>query len=184
MTESKSNKPGGADGSLRAALHRARSDQADHFDAVEEVRLAETARLQALADELYPVVQSLPDDNEQVQCVVVPGNPPRLWIDMLAYVAMGEDGRTYRLLQTTTAGRITLYETLDRNEMAGQVTDYIAHRLIDREREAEARLAQVFNRPEGGYSGIALLLAWICGFSVGVLTLFVIGAIIAGGAGV
>jgi len=174
-------KTAGDSGRLRAALHRARQDQADYFDAVEEVRLAETARLQVLADALQTVMAELPDGNDHIHCVVVPGNPPRLWIDILAYVAIADDGRTYRLMRTSEAGRRTLFESPDRDEMAARITDYIAHRIVDRDREAE-RAFVAAHSAGGSYTGTALLLAWICGFSVGILALFVIGVIVAGGA--
>jgi hypothetical protein len=168
---------------LGRALRKARTEQADYLDAIEDVRAAETVRLQVLADDLNPVLEDLPEGIDQIHCVVVPGDPPRLWIDMLAYVVIDEDGRSFRFLQNSGGRRTTLFETADRAEMCDAITGYIAHRVIDREREATLALARTLGRPEGGYTGAALLLAWICGFAVGVLALFIIGVIIAGAPG-
>jgi hypothetical protein len=180
--ETDTERPAGAEtGRLSTAIERARSDQAAYFDAVEEVRVAEAARLQVLADEVRPVLAEMPEKTDQHPLTVVPGNPSRLWIDMLAYVAMDEDRRTYRLLYNGSDGRVTLFETADRAEMAARIIDYVAHQVIERERRARDALIRAMDAPTGGYSGAALALGWICGFAVGVLCLFIVGVLVAGG---
>jgi len=89
---------------------------------------------------------------------------------------MAPDPRTYRLVQDGPAGRRTLFETADRVEMADRIKQEIAHRLITREREKTSVAA-----PKAalmGYSTGALILAWLSGFSIGVLALFVAGILI------
>jgi len=181
LSASQQEKPErGRDGRAAAALRKARTEQAAYLDAVDEVRAAAMLRLQLLADDLAPVVDELPGPKDNIYCVVVPGEPPRFWVDLLAYVVVGDDGRTYRLLQNASGGRATLFETADRGEMAEKITDYVAHRAIEREREAAGALARVLGQPQGGYSAAALILAWTCGFAVGALTLLVAGLAVLG----
>ncbi len=181
MSASESDKPeNGRDGRFAAALKRARTDQATYLDSVEDVRAAATVRLQLLADDLAPVIEELPDHVDSVYCTVVPGDPPRFWIDLLAYVCIDDDGRTFKLLQNSANGRALLFETVDRGEIVEKVTEYIAHRTIEREREAAGSLARILGQPQNIYSGTALMLAWICGFAVGALVLLISGLIFIG----
>ena len=66
------------------------------------------------------------------------GETPRLWIDVIAHVAMGRDKRQYRFLQDTRYGRKVLAETADADEMVEAITRYVATRLIERERALSA----------------------------------------------
>src|SRR6185312_7081662 len=68
---------------------------------------------------------------------VAPGTPPRLWIDMTAFVAMGTDRRTYRFLKDTRLGRTIILETANLGDMADTVTHYVAERIIERDRAIE-----------------------------------------------
>jgi membrane-bound lytic murein transglycosylase MltF len=62
------------------------------------------------------------------------GDVPRLWIDVIAHIAMGRDKRQYRFLQDTRYGRAILAESYDVAEMVQAVTRYVARRLVERER--------------------------------------------------
>ena len=100
------------------------------------------------------------------------GDPPKLWLDLTSYVMMAPDPRTFRLVQDTRDGHLTLLETKNRAEMLEKVTEFIANRTIIRQRELPAT---AWNPPvsPGQYSTAALLLAWLTGFSFGVLVLYV-----------
>ncbi len=124
--------------SLKMAISRARLVQAEHSDAIADMREADLARLGLLAEELEPVFADIPENADQFDCALVPGERPRLWIDMLAYVIMGRDRRNYRFVKSTMTGRTVLHETSDLQEMVDHVTDYIAHRLIEREKMLDA----------------------------------------------
>ena len=65
---------------------------------------------------------------------LVPGDKPRLFIDMLAFVEMARDRRTYRFLQDTRYGRITLIENDHLGPLVEAVTNYVARRLVEREK--------------------------------------------------
>ncbi len=119
---------------LATALRRARVENAEHSAALTDLRAAELARLEILADALAPVVAQVPQDCDSFDLAVVPGERPRLFIDQIGFVEMDRDRRTYRFLQDTRHGRITLRESADIEEIVDAVTNYIAHRLIEREK--------------------------------------------------
>jgi predicted nucleic acid-binding protein len=56
----------------------------------------------------------------------------RLWVDMVAHVAMGRDKRTYRFLQDTVHGRRVLAESTDVEPIVEAVTRYVARRIVAR----------------------------------------------------
>lgn len=136
MTDNTASTRPGA-GKLAAAIVRVRDEMADGEDNVVELRTAEAARLQLLADDLAPVFEAVDDGDERFELAMSNGERPRLWIDMTTFVAMGKDRRTYRLLKDTRMGRIVLQEDVEREPMAHAVTDYVARRVLERERAIE-----------------------------------------------
>jgi hypothetical protein len=164
------------DQGLNGALRQARLAEAAHFEAVLDIRDAQTLRLQVLKDELAPAILANSEAASFVDLALVPGDPPRLWIDLITSIVMAPDPRTYRLVQDGSGGRQTLLETADRAEMIERVKQHIAHRLIAREREKTGIAAA---RPKViGHSNAALILAWLLGFAVGVMALFIAGILI------
>lgn len=123
--------------SLTDALRRARIADAERTDVVVELREAERARLDMLADELRNVFAELPADDDQFLNSVVPGNPPRLWIDATSFVIIGRDRRLYRFLKDTRLGRTVIIESASIDDVADTITNYIAERVIERERAIE-----------------------------------------------
>ncbi len=123
--------------SLESAIRRVRTAEAERSDVVVELRDAERARLEMLADELKGVFAEVPEDNDTFVFSVAGGTPPRLWIDMTSFVALGRDRRTYRFLKDTRLGRTVIVESADIDEVADCITDYVAERIIERERAIE-----------------------------------------------
>jgi hypothetical protein len=148
---------------MDAALRSARLAEAAHFEAVMNIRDAATLRLQVLKDELEPIVSARREAQAFIDLALVPGTPPRLWIDMVSAVVMAPDPRTYRFCQDTAGGQRVLFETTDRAEMVDKITAYIAHRLIDRQRQMSNRSATLRRRAGLMALGRALL-AWLSGF--------------------
>ena len=138
MSELPDNGPARNVRKLTDALRRVRTAEAERSDIVVELRDAERARLELLADELKSVFAEVPADNETFLFTVAEGTPPRLWIDMTSFVTMGRDRRTYRFLKDTRIGRTVILETADVPGMADCVTNYIAERIIERDRAVEA----------------------------------------------
>jgi hypothetical protein len=123
--------------SLNDAIRKVRIAEADRSDGFVDLQEAERARLEMLADELRDVFAEVPAENEQFLFSMSSGSQPRLWIDMTAFVVVGRDRRTYRFLKDTRLGRTVLVETASIAEVADQVTNYIAERIIERERTIE-----------------------------------------------
>jgi hypothetical protein len=118
---------------LRDALRQARIEAADRTGVVVELRDAEVARLEILNEALDPLFAEIPVGIEMFDRGISQGDTPRLWIDMVAHVAMGRDKRMYRFVQDTRHGRVVLGEAHDVPTIVKAVTDYIARRMIERE---------------------------------------------------
>ena len=123
--------------SLRDAIRKVKFAEVERTDVVVELRESERARLELLAEELQDVFKEVPEDDDQFSFQIVPGNLPRLWIDITSHVAMGRDKRTYRFVKDTRLGRTVILETPELDDMADCITEYIAERVLERERAVE-----------------------------------------------
>ena len=123
---------------LRDALRRARIEAADRTGVVVDLRDAEVARLEILNEALDPVFVEVPEQIDLFDRGLSQGETPRLWIDSVAHVLMGRDKRIYRFVQDTRFGRIVLAESHDVAVIVEAVTNYIARRMIERERALAA----------------------------------------------
>jgi hypothetical protein len=119
---------------LRQAMRQARLDDAERSRVVAELRGAEVARLEMLRDELLPVFAEVPKEAALFDLALVPSERPRLFVDMIAFVEMDRDRRTYRFLQETRLGRLVLAEGERLEPVVEAITDYIARRLIERDK--------------------------------------------------
>ena len=119
--------------SLVHAVRRARTEAADQSQVIAELRGAEFARLEMLADAVTPVLAQVPDTIDLFDAGLVPGDRPRFFVDMLGFVEMARDRRTYSFVQDTRHGRITLAESDKIETMVEKITAYIARRLVERE---------------------------------------------------
>jgi len=119
---------------LKAAIRRARVEAAERSDVMAELRGAEMARLEMLQDALEPVLDEVPANVDFFDAGLVPSDHPRLFIDMIGFIEMGRDRRLYRFFQDTQHGRVVLAESEKIETMVKAVTDYIARRLVEREK--------------------------------------------------
>jgi hypothetical protein len=132
-------------GTLREALRQARIESAERTGVIVDLRDAEIARLERLNEALDPLFAQIPDDVDIFDRGVGRGDPPRLWIDVVAHVDMGRDKRTYRFVQDSRFGRKVLAESAEVGDLVEAVTKYVARRIIERERalaDDERLLAQ------------------------------------------
>lgn len=122
---------------LGDAIRKVRLAEAERADVVVELRDAERARLDMLADELRGVFAEVPEGDDQFVAEIDTGSQPRFWIDMTSFVTMARDRRTYRFLKDTRLGRTVILETADLDDMADCVMHYVAERIIERDRALE-----------------------------------------------
>ncbi len=123
--------------SLRDSIRKVRVAEMERTDVVVGLQESEKARLEMLSEELIDVFKEVPEDDDQFSFQIVPGTQPRLWIDMTSHVLMGRDRHSYRFVKETRLGRMVLLETADIDDMADCITEYIAERIIEKERALE-----------------------------------------------
>ena len=123
---------------LAAAVRRARVENAERAEAIAELREIEMGRLALLERELKPVVREAPPGVDMFDLTLSPGERPRLFLDMVAFVEMGRDRRTYRFFQDTLHGRVLIAESQQIERIVAAVTNYVARRLVERERALAA----------------------------------------------
>jgi hypothetical protein len=164
---------------LKEAVRAARIEAAERSAVVVELRDAEAARLEILNEALDPVFSDIPAEHADLfDRGLSQGSVPRLWIDMVAHVAMGRDKRTYRFLNDTAYGRRVLAESTETAPIVDAVTRYVARRLIARE-QALVSSADVTQRqpetPVSPSSRSETVLSFVLGIIVGAIGLFVLG---------
>ena len=123
--------------SLQSAIEKAKTRLAENGDVGSQSHNTELTYLRSLADELHPIMQEIDETDSRFDFGMSHGGKPRLWIDMTSFVSMGLDNTTYRFLKDTRMGRIVLAETTDQSHLADIVSDYVAERIVERERMLE-----------------------------------------------
>jgi hypothetical protein len=119
---------------LAASIRQARVENAERAEAIAEVRELEIGRLQALERALEPIVDQAPQGVDLFDLAVAQSEHPRLFLDMIAFVDMAHDKRTYRFFQDTRQGRLLMAESQATDTIVAAVSDYVARRLVERER--------------------------------------------------
>ena len=155
---------------LGSALRQARLAEAAHYEAVLGIKDAKSLRLQELKDDIAAVIAHSQEAGRMFDLALVPGEPPKLWIDLITCVVMEPDYRTYRLVQDNQAGRDILFESANRADMVERLKHFMAHRIIARERQMAATPPAA---AAVGFSAGAFGLAWLGGFGLGVLALLI-----------
>ncbi|WP_099864473.1 hypothetical protein [Pararhizobium haloflavum] len=110
---------------------------AERDDVVVEMRDADRARLELLAQSLEDIIAEVPADDDQFDLALSSGLQPRFWIDAVSHVHMGRDRRTYRFVRDTRLGRTVISESANMDLTADAVARYVAERLIQRQRLLE-----------------------------------------------
>jgi hypothetical protein len=123
---------------LKFALRRARLDEAERSEVIAELRGAEIARLEMLREEVAPLLAEVSEGVDFFDFGLVAGDHPRLFIDMIGFVEMARDRRSYNFYQDTRHGRILLAESERLDPIVDAVTSYIARRLVEREKALAA----------------------------------------------
>lgn len=134
MAIDKSDQKAVATDRLVDAVRRMKINDAERNDVVVDMKEADRARLELLAERLSDVFDAVPLDDDRFDFALSSGSQPRLWIDATAHVMMGRDRRMFRFVRDTRNGRVILGESADVDRVADHVTDYIAERILERER--------------------------------------------------
>ena len=161
---------------LREAVRQARIESAERSAVIFELHDAEIARLELVNEALDPLYAEIPRNFEQFDRGITRGEPPRLWLDMVAYVAMGRDRRTYRFVQDTQNGPVVLAESASAEEIVQSVTKYVARRMVERERALAThdRTALWYRRRHWWHSAGMFLLGAAIGIAVVVAGAFIL----------
>ncbi len=155
---------------LKQALHDARIEAADRSAVIIDLRDAEMARLEILNEAIDGVFKDIPARHmDFFDRGVSGGAQPRLWLDAITHVAMGNDKRTYRLLTDTANGRRVLEESADVPPMREAITRYVARRMVARE---QALAASDTKEEAPKQRRGAVLTAFVIGAVIGAAGLF------------
>ena len=148
-TESMDDKPDNipAQPDLAAAIRLARVENAERADAIADVRELEIARLKALESGLQSIIDQAPQGVDLFDMALTQGEHPRLFLDMIAFVDMAHDKRTYRFFQDTRQGRVLMAESQSADTIVAAVADYVARRLVERERALATGPARTAEEP-------------------------------------
>jgi hypothetical protein len=163
---------------LDEAIREARGFAADRADVVVDLRDAARARIELLAEQLGPTIQSVPANDDQFDFAVSSGQNPRLFVDATAHVGLGRDRMTYRFVRDTRNGRVVMEESRDLKTVADKVTRYVAERIVEKHRAMEGDVTPLIGAAmaergpkDEGVSDFILGLVW-----------FLIGAVAGAGA--
>ena len=135
---------------LADAVRQAKIAAAQRSDVVVDIREADRARLEILLEELQPLIDELPPEDDFFDFTLSGGTHPRIWIDGTANILMARDRRTYRLVRETRLGRVMLAESAEARVIADRVTDYVAERIVERDQAFAA--ADGLNERMAGHS--------------------------------
>jgi hypothetical protein len=137
---------------------------------MDEIQDAQSLRLFALKEDVEAeMVQQLPRQNWP-ELTLIPGDPPRLWVDRLGWVSMTPDPRSYCFELDGEGGRSLVLQTRNREEMVAAILDYASRRQVVKQRVIGGFPANE-NPSIRGYSTAALMLAWLSGFALGIFGL-------------
>ncbi len=125
---------------LSDAMREVRIAKADRNDVVVDLKDADRARLEILAEQLKPVIDEIPAEDDQFDFAISTGLQPRLWVDATSHVMLARDRRTYRFVRDTRHGRVVLCESADIKQVQERVTNYVAERIVDRQRMLEGEM--------------------------------------------
>lgn len=122
---------------LHSSLLKMRNATAERQDAFEGLREQERVLLSALEEELQAFADDVPKDDDWIVLKMSNGERPRYWVDPTSHVVIDRDLRTYRFLRDTRLGRIVVRESDSEEIIAHAIADYIAERMVERERAVD-----------------------------------------------
>lgn len=110
-------------------------------------KLRGQTRLDALAQSLRSVYADIPKVAQARQdsftFALLPGKPPRFWVDLTSFVVMTDGGQTFHFMKDMPEGRITLFQSDSLEETANAITDYVAERIVQQRADGHVSEAAV-----------------------------------------
>lgn len=138
MSENKDDKA--KERRLSEVVRERRIAAAEREDVVVDMKEADKARLELLSEELGSLINDIDQDDDRFEFSISSGEQPRFWIDSVTHVHMGRDRRTFRFVRDSRLGRVVLGENGDLKTIANQISNYVADRVIEREKILEGDL--------------------------------------------
>lgn len=156
-------------GRLDDNIHQARMAHAEQLSASLNVHDAALLRLKVLRDELAPLLIENAEARRLVNLTLVPGDPPRLWIDMTSYVVMAPNPGTYRLQRDGFCRQETLLQSESLEQTVEAALRHVASHLVEREKQLQLVAADGGGAPAFvAKPHPPLLLAWLSGLTIGI----------------
>lgn len=138
MSDNKDTKAN--DRRLSDVIRERRIAAAQREDVVVDMKEADKARLELLSEELETLINDIDQEDDRFEFSISSGDQPRFWIDSVTHVHMGRDRRTFRFVRDSRLGRVVLAEDGDLKMIANQISNYVADRVIEREKILEGDL--------------------------------------------
>lgn len=138
MSDNKDNNAN--DRRLSDVVRERRIAAAEREDVVIDMKEADKARLELLSEELETLINDIDQDDDRFDFSISSGDQPRFWIDSVTHVHMGRDRRTFRFVRDSRLGRVVLAEDGDLKMIASLISNYVADRVIEREKILEGDL--------------------------------------------
>ncbi|MEP4928073.1 MAG: hypothetical protein ABJL36_08770 [Hyphomicrobiales bacterium] len=101
-------------------------------------------RLEALSQTLKGVYSEIPPSIQSSEnaftFALLPGTPPRFWVDLNSFVVMANDSARYQFLSDTRDKRVVLYESDELESTASAITDYVVERIVQQETQTTSEV--------------------------------------------
>jgi hypothetical protein len=152
------------------ALRDARLAEAAQFDAMVNLQDARILRLQNLSEAVKAKLAGHEAADALFELNVQAGGQPRLWIDLVSGVEMEPNPRHYQLVQHRENSRHVVFESDDFSAMVDHVVQYVAHRMVTREKAALG-LGVATAPPKVGYTVRDMIYIWLTGCIFGVMAM-------------
>jgi hypothetical protein len=155
------------------ALLKARQAEFAQVEARIRVNEARYLRLEALRDRIQDLLSQNGGNGSLIELKALPGEAPRLWLDLVSSMVMEPDPSSYRIEKIEAQGLTTLAETRDPEVALQQALQVVAHGAVTR--------AQMPGSTAVGDSGArtydlaALVYSWSMGVIVGAAALLLAG---------
>lgn len=158
----------------RLAISRARRIEAAYFEPTRGYDDSEGLRLANLQAEMARFLAEKPGFARFSDIQLVPGEPPKLWIDLVTSVVMEPDYRTYRIQQEFGEKRSILLDTMRQDEALRFLKTYfIERRALPTGGKPERARDSAGNGGTGSSGFSTVLFAWLSGLVLGLLIVLV-----------